>query len=132
MTNKIIIGSGDYYLDQLVKIIAAYEAKGYPAVVFAQPKVRVNPEDNPYIWLYRFFGLNFEIVMPVLPSLKSGVDHFLANFVVVMDTLCDGVIPDAVFGKNVFWFEIRDSHAGAAVPEKRCRSLLGQLRRGHV
>lgn len=100
MTNKIIIGSGDYYLDQLVKIIAAYEAKGYPAVVFAQPKVRVSPEDNPYIWLYRFFGLNFEIVMPVLPSLKSGVDHFLANFAVVMDTLCDGVIPDAVFGEN--------------------------------
>jgi hypothetical protein len=90
MQNKIVIGCSDYYIDRLCQILTAYAAKGYPSVIFAQPQMS-RGGGKPHAWLYRFYGLNFMIEMPVMAEEKEHIDKKLDGSALIMDTLSNPI-----------------------------------------
>ncbi|MBN2429284.1 MAG: hypothetical protein JXK94_13190 [Deltaproteobacteria bacterium] len=91
MTNKVILGCGDASIQQLVEVIATYSVKGYPPIVFAEPQISAGAGGRPHAWLYRFFGVNFIIEMPVLPAEREAVDSAVAIIGTVVDTLANPI-----------------------------------------
>ena len=86
MDRVVVIGSSAHYTDKLLEILKAYSASGRPPVVFAEPQIRKGSR-TVHAWMFRFYGADFVIEMPVSPSQKDDVAAAIGKVAIVMDTL---------------------------------------------